>query len=116
MEMALATMLIIFAMCTMLLIITELTTILNNRTVSTTNNRLTADSIAEDYFRARRQGTTFYADRYKGKYTPVVEAVDEDVERLLVYYEGTSTPMLCVEVEGVGGAAKIVRWSYNYTP
>ena len=116
MEMAIGTMLVIFAMCTMLLVITEMTTILNNRTITTTGTRLTADSIGEDFFRAHRLGTQFYAEYYRGKYRPVVEAVDEDTERMLIYYEGNSTPMLCVEVRGVGEAAKVVRWSYNYTP
>ena len=45
----------------------------------------------------------------------VQEGVAEDTDRLLVYYECNSTPVLCVEVEGRGEAAKIVRWSYSYS-
>ena len=116
MEMAIGTMLIIFAMCTMLLLITEMTTVLNNRTTTTTSTRLTADSIGEEFFRAHRAGTDFYAEFYRGKYRPVLSMVDEDTERMLIYYEGNSTPMLCVEVRGKGADAKVVRWSYNYEP
>ena len=114
MEMAIATMLIIFAMCTVLLLVAQMTGLLNKRTVETATTRVSIDSIGEDFFRAHRVGGTFYADRYIGKYTPVVvEDVAEDTDRLLVYYEGNSTPVLCVEVKGVGEDAKIVRWSYG---
>jgi len=93
-----------------------MTGVLNKRTVETATSRVSVDSIGEDFFRAHRVGGAFYADRYMGKYTPVVqEDVAEDTDRLLVYYEGNSTPVLCVEVEGVGEAAKIVRWSYGYS-
>ena len=114
MEMAISTMLIIFAMCTVLLLVAEMTGVLNKRTVETATTRVSVDSIGEDFFRAHRMNGTFYAERYIGKYTPVVqEDVAEDTDRLLVYYEGNSTPVLCVEVEGVGAEAKIVRWSYS---
>lgn len=116
MEMAIATMLIIFAMCTVLLLVAEMTGVLNKRTVETATSRVAVDSIGEDFFRAHRVGGTFYADRYIGKYTPTVEEdVAEDTDRLLVYYEGNNIPVLCVEVKGVGEDAKIVRWSYGYS-
>ena len=115
MELAIATMLIIFALCMVLLVVAELVGVLNKRTVDTATARVAADSIGEDFFRAHRMDTVFYADRYMGKYKPVVqEDVAEDTDRLLVYYEGTSTPVLCVEVKGVGDYAAIVRWSYSY--
>ena len=73
MEMAIATMLIIFAMCSVLLVIAEMTGILNKRTVDTATSRVSVDSIGEDFFRAHRYNATFYAEQYAGKYTPVVQ-------------------------------------------
>lgn len=115
MEMAIATMLIIFALCTMLLIVAEMSGVLNRRTTDTASARVMADRIGEDFYKSHKQNVSFDPTRYSSVYSAVVETIDEDTERLLVYNKGkNSRPLLCVDVVGNGSAAKIVRWSYNY--
>jgi hypothetical protein len=117
MEMAITTMLIIYALCTMLLIIAEMTAILNKRTVNTATTRATVDSIGETFYQVRRNNGTFNVDaivyQHDGQYTPVVTDLSEDTQRLLVYAEGNSIPVLCVDVTGTGADAKIVRWRHS---
>ena len=117
MEMAITTMLIIFALCTVLLIVAEYSGVLNARTSETANVRIMVDRLGEDFYRSHKLNVQFDPARYSSVYTATVQDVDEQTQRLLVYNIGKySTPLLCVEVTGQGEGARVVRWSYNYSP
>lgn len=122
--MAITTMLVIFALCSILLVVAEMSGVLNNRTTSTTAQRITVDRIGEDFYRAHRLNTDFDPDRYSSVFTAVVEedvggVVDAQfgpVDRLYVYNTSRySSPLLCVEVMGRGDLARLLRWTYNPT-
>lgn len=114
-ELAIITMLIVFGLCLVLLTVAELSAVRAKRTYINTSERIALDSIGDDFYRACKLNNAFDVSPYQGEYTPLVENDEGNIRRLLVYrLNKLSTPLLCVEVRGMGDGCKIVRWSYAY--
>ena len=111
-EMAITTMLVVFALSTILLVVAELSVALNKRTQTDTTARVEVNRVGDDFYGALRTETTFDPTLYDG-YTVEVEDI-EGGKRLQVKGDAQEQ-LLVVEVEGTGDAAHITRWGKTYS-
>ena len=112
-EMAITTMLVVFALSTILLVVAQMSGLLNDRTQSTVTQRVEIDRVGDDFYAAARAETTFDPALYTG-YTVSVQDIAGG-KRLTVQDETTREQLLVVEVEGTGASARIIRWGKTYS-
>ncbi len=107
-EMAITTMLVVFALSTILLVVAQLTGVLNRRTEQNVGDRIAVDAIGEAFWQAQRQETDFDETAYSD-YTVAVEDIAGG-KRLNVKSKDGTTSLLLVETTGTGSVATIVKW------
>ena len=112
-EMAIVTMLVVFALSTILLVVAEMSGILNDRTQSTATERAEVQRVGDDFYAAQRNETAFDPTLYED-YAVTVEDISGG-KRLEVCSKAAGKQLLVVEVVGTGDAARIIRWGKTYS-
>lgn len=110
-ELAILTMLVVFALSTILLVVAERIYSLNRRTLAIATDRIAVDDIGEDFYHAIRQNITFDAEGY----TAYAVTTQDDGEQHTLYVRdlGSAETVLLVVVRGVGDSARVVRWAHD---
>ena len=123
-ELAIATLLVVFGLCMILVTVTELLAYNSKLSVTAATSRKNLSYIAEDFVTAHRTNAVFDTNRYsEGEYIPVEYALVDTNGWLLVLYSGNmGIAKLGVEITANGTDCHIVRWTYaddvvkqNYT-
>ena len=113
-ELAIATLLVVFGLCMILVTVTELVAYNAKLSITASTTRKNMAYIAEDFVAAHRTNSSFDAQRYTdGNYTPVEYTLEDTGGWLLLLYEGNmGIVKMGVEIAPVAEDCRILRWTY----